>query len=252
MILAFGACSNTNQSHKPIIGISCSNNGSSFSVSKSYCDAITQHGGIAIMLPINTDSTILNELMEHIDGLLMTGGGDIHPSYFNEDPIEELGLVDSIRDIYDITLIKIAAKKSIPTLGICRGEQLINVAFGGTLYQDLPSQYECGCLIQHRDTIHDIYPLPDTWIANISSSQAFETNTFHHQAVKDLAPEFSATAHSRDGVVEVIESNTGKPIWGVQFHPERMLTNNCDSIAHRIFEFFINKAMDFKCAKGNQ
>lgn len=248
IILAFEAYSN-NQSQKPIIGISCSNSKSTSSVSKSYCDAITQHGGIALMIPVSTDSLTLSEVLGCVDGLIMTGGGDINPSYFGEEMISECGIPDSIRDIYDINLIKIAAKKSIPLLGICRGEQLINVAFGGTLYQDLPSQYECGCLIQHRDTIHDIYPLPDTWIDNISGIKAFEANTFHHQAVKDLAPEFTATAYSSDGVVEVIECTTGKPIWGVQFHPERMLTNDCDSIAHRIFKFFINKAVEFKCTK---
>lgn len=252
LILTFGTYSHANQSHKPIIGISCSNSESASSASKSYCDAITLHGGIAVMIPVSTDSTTLSEVLGCVDGIIMTGGGDIHPKYFNEAPIEELGMVDSIRDIYDINLIKIAAKKSIPMLGICRGEQLINVAFGGTLYQDLPSQYECGCLIQHRDTVHDIYPLPDTWIADVSGFKTFEANTFHHQAVKDLAPEFTATAYSSDGVVEVIECTTGKPIWGVQFHPERMLTNNRDSVAHQIFEYFIKKAIEFKCAKGNQ
>ena len=234
---------------KPIIGISCSNSQYSSSVSKSYCEAINNAGGIAVMIPVSSDSIVLRNTLQILDGIVMTGGGDIHPSYFGENPIEQLGEVDSIRDIYDIHLIKMAKQQNIPMLGICRGEQLINVAFGGTLYQDLPSQYPHDNLIQHRNTTHTVSLQPSSWIANTTGATSFETNTYHHQAVKDVAPGFKATGHSDDGIIEVIENIEGYPIWGVQFHPERMVNTPNDSTAHRIFDFFIKEASIFKHAK---
>ena len=93
------------------------------------------------MIPVTTDSTTLRDVLSCLDGIIMTGGGDIHPSYFGEQMVAECGTPDATRDKYDIHLIKMAAQQCIPMLGICRGEQLINVAFGGTLYKDLPSQF---------------------------------------------------------------------------------------------------------------
>lgn len=238
-----------NASSKPIIGISCSNSEYNSWLSKSYSDAVHKAGGIAVMIPITTDSLTLRASLSILDGIIMSGGGDIHPSYFGERPVKELGEVDSDRDVYDMCLIRMAAQHNIPMLGVCRGEQLINVAFGGTLYQDLPSQYKGDTLIQHRNTIHNINVEANSWIAQMAECDVFSVNTYHHQAVKKVAPGFKATAWSEDGVIEAIENVNGYPIWGVQFHPERMLVDNNDKIASRIFDFFINKASTFHRAK---
>lgn len=233
---------------KPIIGISCSNSEYSSSLSKSYSDAVTRAGGIAVMIPVSTDSLALRATLALLDGIIMSGGGDIHPSYFGEKPVKELGHVDPERDKYDMCLIRMAGQQNIPMLGICRGEQLINVAYGGTLYQDLPSQYK-DSLLQHRNSSHNITLQPGSWIADVAKCDEFETNTFHHQAVKKIAPGFKATAWSHDGVIEVIENVNGYPIWGVQFHPEKMLVEEGNKVAARIFDFFIKKAQTFRHAK---
>lgn len=234
--------------HKPIIGISCSNSELSSSVSKSYCDAVNRSGGIALMIPVCTDSMILREVVGCIDGIIMTGGGDIHPSYFGEEMVDECGVPDSVRDIYDIHLIKLAAQHCIPMLGICRGEQLINVAFGGTLFQDLPSQFPGDTLFQHRNADHDVILQTDSWISNITRVDSFVANSYHHQAIKDVAPGFIVSGWSNDNVIEVIENVDGYPIWGVQFHPERMFEDNYP-IASSIFDFFIKKASTYRHAK---
>lgn len=244
------AASSFEFSSKPVIGISCSNSEYSSSVAKSYSNAINQAGGIALMIPVCTDSVTLRDALSVIDGIVLTGGGDIHPSYFGEKPVDELGSVDSVRDIYDIHLIKMGAQHNIPMLGICRGEQLINVAFGGTLYQDLPSQYAGDTLLQHRNASHNVSFESDSWIANITGSENLVTNSVHHQAVKDVAPGFKATGWSDDGVIEVIENIDGYPIWGVQFHPERMFSIDNDSTAAKIFHFFVKKASTFQHAKA--
>lgn len=241
-------CSYGAMLHKPIIGISCSNSESSSSVSKSYCNAVTQSGGIAVMIPVTTDSTTLRDVLSCLDGIIMTGGGDIHPSYFGEQMVDECGTPDATRDKYDILLIKMAAQQCIPMLGICRGEQLINVAFGGTLYQDLPSQFPSDTLLQHRNVNHRVITDPTSWIANITGADSFESNTYHHQAVKDIAPGFKVTGWSEDRVIEVIENIDGYPIWGLQFHPEKMFGFN-PQVAQAIFDFFIKKASTYRHAK---
>lgn len=235
--------------HKPIIGISCSNSESSSSVSKSYCNAVTRSGGVAVMIPVTTDSTTLREVLSYLDGIIMTGGGDIHPSYFGEKMVPECGTPDATRDKYDIHLIKMASQQCIPMLGICRGEQLINVAFGGTLFQDLPSQYPGDTLLQHRNVNHLVITDPTSWIASITGVDSFESNTYHHQAVKDIAPGFKVTGWSIDRVIEVIENVEGYPIWGLQFHPEKMMSRDNNAPANRIFDFFIKKASTYRHAK---
>ena len=242
-------CSYGAMLQKPIIGISCSNSESSSSVSKSYCNAVTRSGGVAVMIPVTTDSTTLREVLSCLDGIIMTGGGDIHPSYFGEKMVPECGTPDATRDKYDIHLIKMASQQCIPMLGICRGEQLINVAFGGTLFQDLPSQYPGDTLLQHRNVNHLVITDPTSWIASITGVDSFESNTYHHQAVKDIAPGFKVTGWSIDRVIEVIENVEGYPIWGLQFHPEKMMSRDNNAPANRIFDFFIKKASTYRHAK---
>lgn len=241
-------CSYGAMLQKPIIGISCSNSESSSSVSKSYCNAVTRSGGVAVMIPVTTDSTTLREVLSCLDGIIMTGGGDIHPSYFGEKMVPECGTPDATRDKYDIHLIKMAGQQCIPMLGICRGEQLINVAYGGTLFQDLPSQYPGDTLLQHRNVNHLVITDPTSWIASITGVDSFESNTYHHQAVKDIALGFKVTGWSNDRVIEVIENVEGYPIWGVQFHPEKMFGFN-PQVAQSIFDFFIKKASTYRHAK---
>jgi len=237
----------------PIIGISCSHSNNSSSVRRTYTESVIQAGGIPLLIPVTTDSTALANILNKLDGIILTGGEDIAPSYYHEGPIPEIGEIDSLRDVYDMSLIRFAARRNIPMLGICRGEQLINVAFGGSLYQDIPAQHP-GSAIQHQQkepssvTTHIVNILPGSTLAKITGCVQLNTNSHHHQAVKQVAPGFKVTAWSTDSIPEAIESSYGYPIWGVQFHPEA-LTVAGDTIELRIFRFLVSKAATFQQAK---
>lgn len=229
----------------PLIGISCSHPNRSSSTQMTYTEAVIQAGGTPMLIPITTDSLVLADIANRLDGIILIGGEDIHPSYFNESPIEQLGKVDSLRDVYDMALIRLAARRNLPTLGICRGEQLINVAFGGTLYQDIPTQHP-DTSIRHRQQkpssvpTHTVHLTPGSAMASIIGQTQLFTNTHHHQAVKQVAPGFSITGWSSDSIPEAIESSHEYPIWGVQFHPEALATAG-DSISARFFRFLVQR-----------
>lgn len=199
-----------------------------------------------MLIPITTDSAVLADIVNRLDGIILIGGADIHPSYYNEEPIEQLGEVDSLRDVYDIALIRLVARRKVPMLGICRGEQLINVAFGGTLYQDIPAQHPDTTVRHNQEEpssvpTHTVNLLPGSVMEQITGRTQLFTNTHHHQAVKDVAPGFRITAWATDSIPEAIESTDGRPIWGVQFHPEA-LTVAGDTIAARLFRFLVDRA----------
>lgn len=253
IILAFlGGCCGTGSSHgqRPLIGISCSHPGNNSSTRMTYTESVIQAGGTPMLIPVTTDSAVLADIVARLDGIILIGGADIHPSYYNEEPIEQLGEVDSLRDVYDIALIRLAAHRKVPMLGICRGEQLINVAFGGTLYQDIPTQHP-DTTVQHNQkepssvATHTVCLLPGSVMEQITGRVQLYTNTHHHQAVKDVAPGFRITAWATDSIPEAIESTDGRPIWGVQFHPEA-LTVAGDTISARFFRFLVEKAVKYR------
>lgn len=242
-------------SDKPIIGISCSHPQNDYSsVRRTYTESVLKAGGTPILIPIMETEEILKQIVSMLDGLILIGGEDVHPHYYNEEPIAELGEVNEVRDVYDFALIRLASEKKVPLFGICRGEQLINVAFGGSLYQDIPTQYK-DTTVTHDQPISSKYPthyitlLPGSTIATVIGQTELVTNTHHHQAVKDVAPGFRVTAWACDGIAEAIESTEGLPIWGVQFHPEGLVMNN-DSIMLRFFEFFNEQAILYRNNKN--
>ncbi|MCD8079936.1 MAG: gamma-glutamyl-gamma-aminobutyrate hydrolase family protein [Bacteroides sp.] len=237
----------------PLIGISCSHPNHYSSVRRTYTESVLKAGGIPLLIPILEEEEALIRLVDLIDGIVLIGGGDIDPSYYGEEPVEEMGEIDDVRDVYDMTLIRLAAARNIPMLGICRGEQLINVAFGGSLYQDIPTQYPDTTVNHHQEepsseATHRVHLLPGSLFAEILGDTLICTNTHHHQAVKEVAPGFRATGWATDGIVEVIESAEERPIWGVQFHPEGH-TYAGDTVMVKIFDFLIGKATTFHRAK---
>lgn len=255
ILLLFSGCQSNGASHRqrPLIGISCSHPNDYSTARMTYTESVIQAGGTPMLIPITTDGTVLADIISRLDAIILIGGADIHPSYYNEEPIEQLGEVDSLRDVYDIALIRLAAQRNVPMLGICRGEQLINVAFGGTLYQDIPTQYP-DTTVRHNQKepssvpTHTVHLLQGSAIAQITGQTELFTNTHHHQAVKQAAPGFRITAWATDSIPEAIENINGKPIWGVQFHPEA-LTVAGDSISARFFHFLVDKATAFRRSK---
>ena len=192
-------------------------------------EAIIKVGALPIVLPFPDDTTLseeyANAAVKLFDGLLLSGGQDVDPTLYDEEPVRALGVVIRQRDVYEIALVRAAVKAGKPVFGICRGMQVINVALGGTLYQDLPTQNPAS-FVKHRQEAPEGYPthnidiLPDTRLASLFGTTHY-VNSLHHQAVKDLAPGLKATAFSKDGVIEAIESPTHN-ILAVQWHPEIM------------------------------
>ncbi|MDR3095387.1 MAG: membrane dipeptidase [Bacteroidales bacterium] len=238
---------------QPVIGISASrSSGEGSTVSGRYVQAILQSGGTPVIIPVVTDGNALRNMIKGLDGLIMTGGGDVAPLYYGENTLGKMVRIDSIRDVYDMTLLKLATDRNIPVLGICRGEQLINVAFGGTLYQDIPIQYKTGIAhFQKTSTsrgTHVIEIVAGTKLAEILVKPEALTNSFHHQGVKDLAFGFRISARSADGFVEAIEGYPNRTVLGVQFHPEGLVAGG-DTAMLRLFKHIVNEAGWYRRAK---
>ena len=189
-----------------------------------YMKAIELCGATPIMLPLTENKETLQTCFDLCDGLLMTGGHDVNPALYGEEKLQVCGDSCSIRDNMEKFLFNEALKFDKPVLGICRGIQLMNVLLGGTLYQDLPSQKPTNT--EHHMTppydraIHKVTILDNTYLADLIGKSEYGVNSYHHQAIKDLAPNVTAMAYSEDNLVEAIKVNNKKFIVGVQWHPE--------------------------------
>lgn len=234
----------------PLIGLSAAHEDGISGVGDNYVKSILKAGGAPVIIPVTHDAAALRTVLALLDGLVLTGGADINPLIYGEQPAEQLLKVDPVRDTYELTLLKIAVDLGIPILGICRGHQLVNVAFGGTLYQDLSFRDDVQPL-KHRQTLpgggyglHNITVMPGSVLASIFGDQTLSVSSFHHQSVKDVADGFRVTALSEDGVVEVVEAYPGRKILCVQFHPE-VQTAAGDPSMLKIFRFLVDEAGDF-------
>ena len=177
------------------------------------------------------------------DGLLIPGGADVNPVLYGQENTASEGIDDS-RDADEIALAKCFFTAGKPVFGICRGHQVLNVAFGGTLWQDIPAQ--CRAAICHYqdsaargELFHSLTLAPDSLLARIMGPGQHECNTFHHQAVRDVAPGFAAAAHAPDGLVEAVESADGLAL-GVQWHPENLAPEHPDHAA--VFTWLVDAA----------
>ncbi len=192
-----------------------------------YVAGVAQAGGVPIVLPPVAEAA--GEIGRRIDGLVLCGGSDLDPSYYGEEPSPELGPTVPERDAFEMALVEQALGRGIPIFGICRGLQVLNVAFGGTLYQDLPSQLHPD-LIAHRQTTpkwqwtHEVKVDGNSRMAGIMGTDALRVNSYHHQAIKDLAGPLRAVARSADGVIEGVEYRDLSERWilAVQWHAEAM------------------------------
>ena len=239
-------------SNKPLIGISLGYSPTKNSVNNTYVNSILMNGGVPYLIPVTDDVEVLRQVVAQLDGIVFTGGEDFAPAYFGEEEHEHLGEVNVNRDTYDLTLFKLASDRNIPTLGICRGLQLINVGMGGTLYQDLPSQKPSD--INHRQqeagtvATHSVSVVEGSLMHQILGEKEIQVNTFHHQAIKKLAPGLKIVGWANDSVPEMIEAYPNRQIIGTQFHPE-IFTANGDKLLGKLFQFLIGKAETFQKAK---
>jgi putative glutamine amidotransferase len=196
---------------------------------KTYTDAIAAAGGVPFIIPVVEDEDVLRALYDRLDGLLISGGGDIDPSQYGELPQPGLGTTDPLRDNVEMPLTRWALEDGKPVLGICRGLQVINVAMGGTLYQDISSEIKTNLVHDSSFTrqdwtymAHDLRLDPDSKLARLFGTTLFPTNSLHHQSIKTVASGLEAVGWAPDGVVEAVEGSNGHFLVGVQCHPEAL------------------------------
>ena len=240
----------------PVIGISAYSEDGRCQVNMTYINSVRMAGGVPLVIPVTSDDAQIAAIIATIDGLLMTGGEDFDPlKWFGEEPVRGLGEVVPARDEYDVKLVRAAVAAGIPVLGICRGEQLLAVAFGGSLWQDIPSQVK-DSYVKHRQSpttgtigTHSITIEKGSLLARTLGKEKAVVNTFHHQAIKDVPKGFRVVARAADGIIEGVErsgklpdfKDGGAMILGVQFHPE-IITNGGNPEFLPLFQKLVEEA----------
>lgn len=242
-----------NHAEHPVIGITGNFSDGNLMLAPGYYTSVLKAGGIPFVIPPFDNEDILVKLLDDVDGLLLTGGGDINPLFLHEEPIRELHGINPYRDRQELLLARLAANRQIPLLGICRGMQVMNAALGGTLYQDIHVQME-GSRIKHSQDLdrsfasHSVRVEADTLLASLLNADTVPVNSFHHQAIKEPAPGFRVAARAVDGVIEAMESCEYKSMLGVQWHPECFILN-VDECMMPLFDWLIREAASFHEAK---
>jgi len=218
-----------------------------------YYRAISDLGAIPVILPLVAKPRLLEGLLDRLDGLVLSGGGfDIHPRFYREAPLPALGTVRENRTRFELELCRRALERDLPLLGICGGAQALNVALGGSLYQDLPSQRPQS--LAHQQTFsktrpsHSVTVLAGTLLAAILGRKRAEhtlrVNSAHHQAVKDPGHGLVVNAAAADGVIEAIASPARRFVLGVQWHPEMLAPVHAEQV--RIFRAFLAAARVYR------
>ena len=238
---------------KPIIGIAISNRVKSkkiYSViNNDYIKAVQKAGGIPILIPFSSNIENIKEYIDKIQGIIFTGGEDISPLVYNEDPLKEVECIIEERDRFELELFKEVYEKQIPILGICRGLQLINIALGGNLYQDInfqiPNSYGHAPKNTSRHNLyHSVKIEKDSKLFDIFKTEDLKVNSFHHQSIKKLGTDLKITALSNDGIIEAVESTNEKFLVAVQWHPENLVERHTEFLS--FFEALICKALSKK------
>lgn len=230
---------------QPIIGITTLISDNSLTLPTTYIDAINDSDGVPVILAKSLDEEKIKQQIDKIDALLLTGGNDIEPALFNEEPHQSLGEIEPGRDEYESKLIEHALTKGIPVLGICRGAQILNIQQGGTMYQDIYSQIDTP-VNQHTQKAarnylsHTVNIVEDSLLHKITGHKTIKTNSFHHQANKDVPSHFIISGVSPDGVVEAVESTEHDFVIGLQWHPEGTYFN--DEVSKNVFHAFVAAA----------
>lgn len=230
---------------KPLIGITSqygyTNNIKLNKINYTYIEAIKRAGGVPVILPVIDERESIDRYLSFLQGIVLSGGEDISPLLYGEEPIREVDTISFERDHMEMEIIKGAYSKDIPILGICRGIQTINVALGGTLYQDIYKQIPNA--IGHISGFsigggyHSIDIVKDSIMYEIFNKEKIQVNSQHHQSIKDIGKNLKVNAYSVDGVIEGIESTSDRFILGVQFHPEAMINRHEEILD--IFKYFV-------------
>ena len=210
---------------KPIIGLtpSVDEERNRCVVQPGYLESVDRAGGLPLMLPLTDRDEDIAQFVELCDGFLFVGGPDIEPWRYGQELMPECGPQNIQRDAMEWKLLKAALAADKPILGVCRGIQVLNTVLGGTLYQDIPSQYEtefCHSMPEppYNRQAHPIRVVEGTPLAELSKAEG--VNSRHHQAILDLAPGLEIMAYSADGIIEAVRMPEKRFVWAVQWHPE--------------------------------
>jgi putative glutamine amidotransferase len=218
---------------KPVIGVTCvstSDASPRLGVNQTYIDAVTAAGGVPVCIPAGIDDEVVAQMLPLLDGLLLPGGTDVAPEHYRRQPHPRLRVPDPDRDRLELALTRLALLAGLPILGICRGMQVLAIAGGGALYQDLPSEW--GTELRHEVTergrqycCHAVQIDPESRLAGALGVTSVSVNSFHHQAVLDVPDGFEITARAPDGLIEGMEKTGPYFAVGVQCHPEEIWTS---------------------------
>lgn len=244
----------------PVIGIPCyaaeraGNNRPLFGNNRAYVQAVLRAGGSPVLLPPVKDDGVLESIRPRIDGLLLSGGGDIDPVYYQEDALPETDEPDTARDFTEFRLTKWALADGLPILGICRGMQVLNVALEGTLYQDIPQQVPQAARHNYapragNTVAHHLRLAPGSRFASIMGTAQPDANSFHHQAVKEPGKGVEIVGWSDDGLAEALEVPAYPFVVAVQYHPEAL--DPSDLPSQRLFRAFV-EACEVRIVSASQ
>ena len=233
---------------RPIIGITGNYDAGKCTLLEGYYRSVLEAGGAPVIIPPCDDTDMMVSLLEGVDALILSGGGDINPLYLGEEPLRELGGINPARDWHELMLVRLAANRQIPILGICRGIQVMTAALGGKLCQDIYK--ESSATLKHSQETerhvctHTVRIEANSLLHRVFGTETLPVNSFHHQAVREVAPGFAVSARSADGVIEAVESTEHKSMIGVQWHPECMILGG-DRSMMPLFEWIVGEARSF-------
>lgn len=241
---------------RPIIGITGNFGEKGCELAKAYYQSVLEAGGSPMVIPPFTDEESLLAVVSKVDAIVLSGGGDLNPLLMGQEPVPGLHAINAERDMAELSLIRMALDRQVPMLGICRGVQMLVAATGGSLYQDLPSQYIDAPLVKHDQDLarhcasHSVSVEPGSILLSIfgkgreNGPMRLYVNSFHHQAVQDPGPRLRVCARATDGVIEAVESCEYKSVLGVQWHPESFIMNG-DRCMMPIFEWLVGEAAEY-------
>lgn len=229
---------------QPLIGLSANYEGIDATLRERYYKQVVEAGGVPVIIPPVADTAVIINTLQHLDGLILTGGGDHNPLWMGEEPSPRLHNINRERDLAELMLVRLAFNRQIPMLGICRGIQTLAIALGGKVEQDIEQQVKHSQDADRSEPTHSVSLVKGSTLYNIYGSERIMVNSFHHQAVSQPGKHFRVIARSADNIIEAIESSEYKAILGVQWHPEWL-----EEDGQKIFRWLVEQASEFGVAK---
>ena len=238
----------------PVIGLSGSHNvpDRQLFVRENYMQSVLRAGGVPVLLPQTDDPAHIAAILDSLDGVLLAGGGDVAPERYGQTPIPACGEADPQRDAFELALISMAVARNMPVFGICRGIQILTVALGGTLIQDIETQCGIPTPVHQQQppysaATHEVRFVPGSIFEHITGTSVMQVNSMHHQAIKCVGARLRVEGRSTDGIIEAVSDTVSDRIFAVQFHPEYMADH--DAHAARLFDHLVALAGAYRCEK---